>query len=357
MTFHMRDLAPCLLLAATLGHAAGALAQSAHADCTAIENDHDRLACYDRASGRPPSAKPAEAPAVPAPAASHGQQPAEDPLAYIPALAPHTAKSIIDSNWGFEPTSQRYLIDLYHPNYLLIGRYTDHVNNQPFTPLFQALGEPPQNLDNTEAKFQLSFKMRLWATDDRRWGVWAAYTQQNQWQVYNGDVSRPFRETNYMPELFVSFRPNVEFAGFHWRLLNAGYNHQSNGRADPLSRSWDRLYAEVGVERENLVLSAKAWYRIKEEADKDDNPDITSYMGYSEFNALYRLREHSFAGMARGYIGTGGKGAYQLTYTSPRLLGPLRGYVQLFSGYGESMIDYNWKQTTIGAGIALNDGY
>ena len=41
---------------------------------------------------------------------------------------------------------------------------------------------------------------------------------------------------------------------------------------------------------------------------------------------------------------------------TPRLLGPIRGYVQVFSGYGETMIDYNWKQTTVGIGIAVSDG-
>ena len=198
----------------------------------------------------------------------------------------------------------------------------------------------------------------MWATDDRRFGVWVAYTQQNQWQVYNdeGIASRPFRETNYQPELFVSYRPGVELpGGFSWKLLNAGYIHQSNGRAEFLSRSWDRLFAEVGFERENLALFAKAWYRIKESEAEDENPDITDFLGHAEINALYRWRGHSFLLGARGNLNTG-KGAVQFGWTTPPLLGPFRGYVQVFSGYGESLIDYNWKQTTIGVGVALSDG-
>ena len=55
-----------------------------------------------------------------------------------------------------------------------------------------------------------------------------------------------------MPELFGSFRPGVELGGLKFNLLNFGYNHQSNGRADPISRSWDRLFVEGGLESERL---------------------------------------------------------------------------------------------------------
>jgi phospholipase A1 len=182
--------------------------------------------------------------------------------------------------------------------------------------------------------------------------VWAGYTQQSQWQVYNDDVSRPFRETNYMPELLVSYRPGLELGGgFRWQLLNFGYNHQSNGRTDTISRSWDRIVATFGFERENLALLAKVWYPFNYQ---EDNPDITDFYGYGSLTAIYKWRDHSFSLMGRGNISKG-KGAAQLTWMSPRFLGPLRGYVQAFTGYGESLIDYNWNQSTIGIGIALND--
>jgi phospholipase A1 len=339
-----RQLGAAAALAAVLGVATPAPAQTvppAIAECGAIADDAERLACYDRASGRAAPPKSDQAPET-------RLAVVEKPVAAAPA-------SLIDAAWGFEPKSPRYLIDLYNQNYLLVARYSDNVNNAPFTPVFQAFQQYPQPLDSTEAKFQVSFKLRLWTTEDRRWGVWAAYTQQSQWQVYNDELSRPFRETNYMPELFVSYNPRLHLGGgFHWRLLNVGYVHQSNGQGGSLSRSWDRLFAEFGVERDRFALLARLWYRFPESASKDDNPDITDYYGYGSLTAIYKWHGHSFSLMGRGNISTG-KGAAQFTWMSPRFFGPLRGYVQAFTGYGESLIDYNWNQSTIGIGIALND--
>ena len=49
------------------------------------------------------------------------------------------------------------------------------------------------------------------------------------------------------------------------------------------------------------------------------------------------------------------KGAAQFSSTSPPIRGPLRGYAQAVTGYGENMIDYNWKQNSIGIGVTLNE--
>jgi len=333
------------LLFAALSSAAGtALAQATPsiAECAAIDADSERLACYDRASGRTPAAPPTSAPA------DTPEKGEAAPLAAKPSPPADAGGtlSLIDKAWDFDRSSDRFTVGFYNPNYFLIARYTTDVNTAPF----RAAGRQ-ENLDHTEAKFQISFKARLWTTDDRRWGVWLAYTQQSQWQVYNGDNSRPFRETNYMPELFVSYRPGLELGGFRWNLLNVGYTHQSNGRSDVLSRSWDRIVATFGFERDNFALLAKAWYPFNY---KEDNPDITDFYGYGSLTGIYKWRDHSFSLMVRGNLSKG-KGAAELTWMSPRLLGPLRAYIQAFTGYGESLIDYNFNQSTIGAGIALND--
>jgi phospholipase A1 len=260
---------------------------------------------------------------------------------------------MIDAAWGFLPDSRKAYVRLYQPNYLLFARYTTDVNREPYEPLFDAFAEN-YDFEDVEAAFQISFKGRLLTTDDRRWGLWFAYSQQSQWQVYSDDISRPFRETNYIPELFGSFRPGVDLGGFRFDLLNFGYTHESNGRADPLSRSWDRVFVEGGFEKQDLALIVRAWARIKPPDYEDDNPDIMDYMGHGQVTALYRWQGNSFALMGRGNLSTG-KGAAQFSWTSRPILGPMRAYVQLFSGYGESMIDYDWNQTTIGFGVALND--
>jgi phospholipase A1 len=329
---------------------------AALAECAAVVVDSERLACFDRISGR--AALPAAAPkqdtaSAPPPATP----PNEARATTVASVAAGGSGSMFDKAWSFDPSSPRYDISLYASNYFLFGRYTTDLNTAPFDALVgSGVLEPGTELDSIEAAFQLSFKFRLWATDDRRWGVWAGYTQQSQWQLYNtsGNASRPFRETNYMPELILSYKPAVQWGGLQWNLLNLAFNHQSNGRSDTISRSWNRMIASVGVEQGNLAVLGRLWWRIPESSDSDDNPTISDYMGWGDVSAIYKWRDQSFSATIRGNPSTR-KGAGQLSWTSAPLLGGLRGYVKLFSGYGETLIDYDWNQTTIGFGLTLND--
>jgi phospholipase A1 len=331
-----------LLLTATVAMSP-AVATTPGAECLAVADDAQRLACFEAAIGR----------AVASEAEQTGVVAAPPPASAVQGPRP-TRHSLLDEAWAVGPESSEALVRLYHPNYGLFGRVTSDANSAPYQPLFDDFAEDG-DFDSVEAKFQLSFKARVWADEERDWGVWFAYTQQNHWQVFNDDLSNPFRETNYMPELLVNFRPGLALGDWQWNQLNFGLNHQSNGRADPISRSWDRLFVEGGIERGDFALLARAWARVELGSDEeDDNPDITDYLGYGEVTGIWKRGGSSYTLMLRGNPATG-KGAGQFTWMSRPLFGPLKAYVQFFSGYGESMIDYDWNQTTFGVGVALND--
>jgi phospholipase A1 len=104
---------------------------------------------------------------------------------------------------------------------------------------------------------------------------------------------------------------------------------------------------------ENLAMDLKVWYRLPEDNEDDDNPDINSYMGYFEHRAAYKMEHLTFSGMFRGNPAAG-HGAVELGMSFP-IWGRLNGYVQYFNGYGESLIDYDNNIERFGVGILLTD--
>lgn len=322
--------------------------------CATIEDDLARLGCYDRAAGRNGrSAKPAVG--------------REEP---IPEDKPTKAGDFVgggndvgasDSRLGFKwelDDDTRFGVlrfRTHKPNYFLPVSYNGDPNETPYSP---SLGpSPTADLRDVEAKFQLSFKTKLLegAFNDRL-DVWAAYTQQSNWQLYS--PSAPFRETNYEPELMTVLRTDWNLLGIKLRFINFGFVHQSNGRGGTLSRSWNRVYAQFAFERGGFVMMVRPWYRLSEELGRgaiDNNPDILDYYGHGDLMLFYRPAGsgHSFAALMRQNFKTG-FGSVQLDWRFP-LYRNLKGYLQLFNGYGETLIDYNYRESVFGIGISLSD--
>lgn len=248
--------------------------------------------------------------------------------------------AIEDTPWSITP---------HKPNYLLPIAYNKNVNTAPFEPI----GSDAEELQDTEVKFQISFKFPLARNlFKNRTDLYFAYTNQSWWQLYASEISAPFRETNHEPELFFRIKNDWNLWGLRNSLIDVGYNHQSNGRAEPLSRSWNRLFANFIFENDDLALSIKPWLII---GDLDDNPDIEDYLGYGELRAAYLWRRHTFSTLLRNNLKTSdNKGAIELAWSYP-LSGVLRIYAQYYYGYGESLLDYNWKVNRFGLGIAVND--
>ena len=269
--------------------------------------------------------------------------------------------STLSLAYDLDQNSERgtWTIRPYRPNYVLPLFYSFDPNLNPTSSNPDEPGQKytANDVRNTELKFQLSLKSKV-AEDlfNTNADLWFGYTQQAHWQVYNEDNSRPFRGTDYQPEIFLTqpVTANLPFGG-RLRMLGVGAVHHSNGRSDPISRSWNRAYLMAGAEWGKLSIVPRLWARVNNESDdSEDNPDIEDYLGYGDIKFLYDLpKQQSLSGTLR-YNPSTNKGAAQIDYVYP-LSENVNGYVQLFQGYGESILDYDHENTAIGFGIVLND--
>lgn len=248
------------------------------------------------------------------------------------------------------PSADR--VQPYKPVYFLGGNYTSDINNKPssLNPLNTVT--TATSFSKWELKFQLSFKARL--LDFKGVDIWVGYTQSSRWQLYSGDLSRPFRETNYEPEFLFVFPTSYQLFGIQGVYFNVGFNHQSNGKSNPYSRSWNRIIFETGMEYNNWTILLKPWFRIQETFVDDNNPNIEDYVGRMEVISAYSNGRHDFSAQLRHSLKSGVKsrGSVQLDYAYA-ISEVLQIHTQFFHGYGESLIDYNHKQTTFGLGFSL----
>ena len=343
------------------------LAISAHAQnpdptdirgCTAIENDAQRLACYDHATGRVnlPAAQKRSSPRVDATGVFSNDTTAQSGNNDV-----STPLSLLDSRWELSPESKLGTFNIrgYKPVYVLPMFATSNQNNQPHSPNPDNSVAKGEQLDNIESKFQLSLKAKVWQGVFGDAGdVWVGYTQSSRWQVYNTKLSRPFRETNYEPEAMLVFGTHYQLLGWEGRLLGIGINHQSNGRGNPLSRGWNRVIANIGFERNGWTVMLRPWWRIPEAKATDDNPDISNYVGRGEIEIVHEWRGQEFGMTLRDSLrgGSNQHGSARFSWSFP-IAGNLRGYTELFKGYGESLIDYNHNATYLGVGVSLLDWY
>ena len=249
-----------------------------------------------------------------------------------------------------------YTLMPHKPNYILLASYNSTGYNAD--PYREQFNDPTIDIDDTEVKFQISIKIPLAVgLFEDKMDIFAAYTNRSFWQLYNNDLSSPFRETNHEPEAWFQFRNDWQFFGIKNSVNQFGFVHQSNGRGGVLSRSWNRVFANFIFNYENFVFGIKPCYRISDSADDDDNPDITDFLGHCELLGAYKWKDHAFSLMLRNNLESGfEKGTVQATWSFPLWNYPyLKGYIQWFNGYGESMIDYNQHSNSIGVGFTISD--
>ena len=372
-----------LLFAVAAALPAAAVANDAALQCTLLQDNALRLACYDKvfAAQLPPEQPLSEHEAdgkpqldvVQSVRQSIGNK--EATLVFdTPEGQAEPSQELADAAAAYTPLSQMYDLDAndphgiltvreHNPMYLMPVWYNSSPNYTPSSPTRgAALQERFSDQKRIETKMQVSFKSKI-AEDlfKSRADLWFGYTQKSDWQIYNqGRRSAPFRNTDYEPEIFITqpVKSRLPWGG-RLRMLGVGFAHQSNGQSRPESRSWNKVYAMAGMEWDKLTVIPRVWMRLFDSSGEDnDNPDLTKYLGYGDVKLQYRLNDkHNFSTTLR-YNPKSGYGAAEAAYTFP-IKGKLQGVVRGFHGYGESLIDYSHKQSGIGFGLMFNgwDGF
>jgi len=245
----------------------------------------------------------------------------------------------------------------------------DGVNDQPTSETPDRNATTVTDYQRAEARIQLSVRTKMaeniFTSSDsaKRDSLWFAYSQQSNWQVFNSDLSRPFRTTDHEPEAIYVYPTTLDlFGSMKLRYTGLGLVHQSNGQSKPLSRSWNRAYIMAGMENSSRVrITGRYWHRFSESAESDDNPGISDYIGRAELSAFWNPnRDNTFGVTVRHSLRSDARGSFRLEWlkalgTSTNPDSALRLHTQFFSGYGDSLIDYNKRRNVLLIGLSLVD--
>lgn len=266
------------------------------------------------------------------------------------------SKSVLDEKARADLLANQnpFAITQHRLNYLLPMSYASSPNTITVDGLNDA------NLDNFEAKFQISVQLPLYLTERANNGIFFGFTTVSFWQVYNAENSKPFRETNYEPEIFYKWQPNWDVFGFRFNGAEIGFNHMSNGQDGLKSRSWNRVVATALFSSEDSAYYLKTWYRLPED-DKtdpmdttgDDNPDILDFYGRIELGFAYQFGDIDLLARIRNNLSfDDNRSGVELnfTYSINERYDVL---LQYFNGYGDSLIDYDRHLQRLSLGVVL----
>jgi phospholipase A1 len=330
--------------------------------CQGTVDNNERLACYDRIFGTTATKLTEIAQKTTTQTEAAVEVKSHATTVTEVTAEPVAVATVMQKYWELTPEEKRdrFVFRTYQPNFFLPAHITSNINKAPQSPT-RGQAESSENYKQMESKIQLSLRAKL-MTEFLLPGadLWFAFSQRSMWQLWNNQDSAPFRNTDYQPEL-IYVVPVAEQWGdlpgdWQIRMLQFGIAHQSNGQTKPLSRSWNKVYAGLAVDKGEFGLNWRYHQRISEQGDEDDNPDLIDYIGSHELMASWLPGDATAMLTWRNDFSYLSRGSWQLDLTYPvdrSKMDGLRWHLQMFSGYGETLLDYNFRQNSVGIGVML----
>jgi phospholipase A1 len=257
-------------------------------------------------------------------------------LANVNGSGDKSNSSCVAMNSPFEPYELNYILPYsYNSSNKAYDEIFDHTANKKYEVKFQISAQTPiiRNI------FHKPLSLNVF------------YTQVSYWQFYA--TSAYFRESNYNPGFFLHLQPQNKHP-FRLFSVDVGAMHQSNGRGATYERSWNRVFMNLTFHLSpSWGLSLRPWYRVNVLEAKNYNPDLVHYLGDGDLRVNYRKNNFAASLMLRNEFESGfSRGAEELDISFP-FYSYFHGFVQVFSGYGQSLIAYNHYSNSAGVGISL----
>ncbi len=226
----------------------------------------------------------------------------------------------------------------------------DQFNLTYYEPMYFLAGNPT-------SKVNFSFKYQFL----RDFPLYMGYVQHVFWLLKQ--ESKPFRDANFNPRIFYRLsldkKDGSDFIDF------IAYEHKSNGKSEPESRSYDASGAKISIRAEYENWSLKSYVKGLWRYNYDEtNSNFDDYVGPFEVGITFS--QFSFDVLDRAEISyrfyTGGDWGEDFRRQSHevgisfRLFGRTLTpsiYIQYFNGYSESLLNYDKREENLRVGLML----
>ena len=212
---------------------------------------------------------------------------------------------------------------------------------------------------NWDAKFQLSYRIRLIPMPKliplpKSIALFVGHTHKAFWAL-NSQSSAPFEEHNFNPEAILDWQIHKQRYSIELENLQLSFEHESNGVAGTLSRSWNRLSGQIGVaippEKPGVDwhfhTQIRGWLIVNR--DEDYNRDIDKHLGYGELNLSYAYHLPQKYGWQLATTLRSRSIMVDLAMKLP--VTDFFLYAQYWSGRGEGLVNYKENTTFLRLGV------